>query len=145
MRPINLIVIFLALVFAACGASAETHETRAIRTLQDALPASTREAQGLPASGWSARMATSWMTVTLPLNAESDIEQGLRSSRAVLVKGVAQLFADDRELDHLTIVGTLPSGPDRTDIPALVGDIRRADVVAWDGSDQLGLWKMTVP
>lgn len=144
MRPINLIVIFLALAPAACGAPTETREAHAIRTLQSALPASTREAQGLPAGGWSAR-GTSWMTVTLPLNAESDVGQGLRASRAALVKGVAQLFTDDRDLDHLTIVGTLPVGQDGADVPALVGDIRRADIASWDGSDQLGLWKMTVP
>jgi len=138
-------VLILLVLLATCGVPAETREARAIRALQSALPASTREAQGLPFGGWSARMSTSWMTVTLPLNTDADIERGLRSNRALLVKGVAQLFTADRELEHMTIVGTLPSGPDKTDIPALVGDIGRADVAAWDGSDQLGLWKMSMP
>lgn len=138
-------VLIALVLLVACGTPAETRESRAIRILQVVLPASTRESQGLPFGGWSARMSTSWMTVTLPLNTDVDVERGLRSNRALLIKGVTQLFAADRELEHLTIVGTLPSGPDRTDIPALVGDIGRADVVAWDGGDQLGIWKMTVP
>lgn len=151
MRLIHRSVIFLALllalfVLAACGgATPQSRENQAIETLRATLPASTREAQGLPFGGWSARMTTDVMTVTLPLNMDSDTERGLRAARAALVKGAAQLFRDDAALQHLTIVGTLPNGPNQADVPALVGDIDRADVVSWDGAEQLGLWKMTVP
>lgn len=140
------IAVVLGFSLVACGAPTETHETRAIRVLQAALPASTRAAEGLPAGGWVARWATDTMTVTLPLNTDSDIERGLRANRAALVRGAAQLFDQDSEIAHLVLMGTLPYGPDRTEVPLLVGDIRRADVVAWDKtSDQLGIWKMTVP
>lgn len=138
------LLVLVALVSIACG-TIETPENRAIRTLQAALPASTREAQGLPFGGWSARMSSSWMTVTLPLNVDADVERGLRSSRAALVRGAAQVFNDNSEIEHLTIFGTLPYGPNQTDVSALVGDIQRSDVASWDGSDQLGLWKMTIP
>lgn len=114
--------------------------------LQAALPASTREAQGLPSGGWAAFSATDALTITLPLNTDADMERGLRASRALLVRGAAQLFREDGDLQHLVLMGTLPYGEGRTEAPFLVGDIRRADVAAWDGTtDQLGTWKMTIP
>ena len=140
------LVLTFVVALVACGAPAETRESRAIRTLQAALPTSTREAEGLPAGGWAVFSATDALTITLPLNTDSDLERGLRTSRAQLVRGAAQLFEGDGALDHLVLMGTLPLGPDKTEVPFLVGDIRRADVAAWDkATDQLGLWKMTVP
>jgi hypothetical protein len=125
---------------------AETRERQAIRILQAALPASTREARGLPPGGWIAQVATGTMTVTLPMNADTDIDIDLRSARSMLVRGVKQEFDADGALQHLIVMGTLPLGPDQTEVPMLVGDIKRADVVAWDGvTEQLGIWKMTVP
>lgn len=147
MKPSHLLVIFaLLLAFVACGGAAQSRETRAIETLRAALPASTRQAKGLPDGGWVAQATTDAITVTLPLNADTDIDTDLRSARAALVRGVKQLFDADAGLQHLTVMGTLPLGPNQTEVQMLVGDIKRADVAAWDGAtEQLGIWKMTVP
>lgn len=132
---------------AACGSSSpRAREAQAIQILQSALPTSTREAQGLPFGGWVARTEASAMTVTLPLNADADVERGLRAARAVLVRGAVQVFSENSDLQHLTIVGTLPYGVDQTEAPLLIGNIDREDIATWDGaSDQLGLWEMRVP
>lgn len=146
MKLSHLLVILLVLLLVACGGAAQSREARAIETLRAALPASTREARGFPPGGWVAQATTDAITVTLPLNADTDIDSDLRSARAALVRGAKQVFDQDGDLQHLAIVGTLPLGPNQTEIPLLFGDIGRADVAAWDGTtDQLGIWKMTVP
>lgn len=141
----RLLLIILSCL-AACGAPTETREAQALRLLQEALPASTRESQGLPFGGWTARYVTDVMTVTVPLNSDRDIERGLRAYRAPLVRVAARLFTENSRLQHLTLIGTLPYGAGQAEIPMLVGEISRADAAVWDGtSDQLGIWRMDIP
>lgn len=77
--------------------------------------------------------------MTIGLSNEQTVRQAKRQGAGIMKR----LFDADPALARVNIIGTLPDGPDNTELAAVSIVIERAAYLAWDGSAESLPWNVS--